>query len=74
MMYIVAEAGMVEILLLCRSRSLRTGMSSRASQGKEVREFPSSLSSSRLERPRKLSAFSELSELKDIHKNSRLLR
>lgn len=73
-MYVVASAGMVEILLLCRSRSLRLGMSVKDSHGKEVSEFPSNLSSSRLYKPRKLSTLSELSELKDIQRISRLLR
>lgn len=74
LMYFAASAGTEESLLLCKSRSFRLGIYFKDSQGKAVREFPSSLSSSRLFNPRKLSTFTDDNTLKDSHKNSRLER
>lgn len=74
LMYFAASVGTEESLLLCKSRSFKLGMYFKDFQGKEVREFPSSLSSSRLFSPRKLSTFTDDNSLKDIHKNSRLGR
>lgn len=65
---------MLEILLLCRSRSLRLGMSVKLSHGKEVMKLPSRRSSLSRPRPRKLSAWRPDRELKDIQRNSRFLR
>lgn len=74
LMYFAASVGTEESLLLCKSSSFRLGIYFKDSQGKAVREFPSSLSSFRLFRPRKLSTYTEDNTLKDIHKNSRLRR
>lgn len=73
-MYFAASVGTEESLLLCKSRSFRLGIYFKDSQGKAVRKFPSSLSSSRLFSPRKLFTFTDDNTLKDIHKNSRLGR